>query len=260
MNISQTTPLPRVMGKLVMIGLLGLALTGCNAAERLSRVGKAPDMSEIDVPVSPQSQQQAALTNPRQQGVEEPQQQANSLWKSGSRTFFEDQRASEAGDIVTVVIQMNDSAEMNNTTNRSRNSDESSGLNSFMGYETKLRNFLPNAVDPGNLVSAGSTSEAGGTGNISREEEIDLRIAAIVTDVLPNGNLVISGRQETRVNFELRELKIAGIVRPEDITTLNEISYDQIAEARVSYGGRGELSDVQQPRYGQQVFDIIWPF
>ncbi|WP_022727330.1 flagellar basal body L-ring protein FlgH [Fodinicurvata sediminis] len=255
----RNTHFTRLAGKLALAALLGLALAGCNAGERLSRIGKAPDMSELDLPVDPKATQQAALSDPRAQDVGQPQN-ANSLWKSGSRTFFEDQRASERGDIVTVVIQMNDSAEMNNTTNRSRNSDEQSSLNSFLGYETRLRNVLPNAVDPGNLVSAGSTSDAGGTGNIAREEEIDLRIAALVTEVLPNGNLVIAGRQETRVNFELRELQIAGIIRPADISNLNEISYDKIAEARVSYGGRGELSDVQQPRYGQQVFDIIWPF
>ncbi len=115
-------------------------------------------------------------------------------------------------------------------------------------------------MDPGNLVGLNSGSTSEGSGSIRRNEEIELKLASVITDVLPNGNLVIYGRQEVRVNFEVRELAIAGIVRPEDITSANTISYEKIAEARISYGGRGQITDVQQPRYGQQLYDIIFPF
>ncbi|HSG34236.1 MAG TPA: flagellar basal body L-ring protein FlgH, partial [Sphingomonadaceae bacterium] len=112
----------------------------------------------------------------------------------------------------------------------------------------------------GSLIDLSSNSNSQGSGSVNRDEEIKLRVAALVTQVLPNGNLVIAGRQEVRVNYEVRDLQIAGLIRPEDITSTNTIKYDQIAEARIAYGGRGQISDVQQPRYGQQVFDIIWPF
>ena len=97
-------------------------------------------------------------------------------------------------------------------------------------------------------------------GSVRRNEKLTLRVAATVLDVLPNGVLAISGSQELRVNFELRELLVTGLVRPADISRQNEVTYDKIASARVSYGGRGQISDVQQPRIGQQVADILLPF
>ena len=128
-----------------------------------------------------------------------------------------------------------------------------SSASSFLGYETQLNRVFPNAVDPSSLVDLGSDSSSTGTGSVARTESIKLRVAALV-------NLVLAGRQEVRVNYEKRQLQVAGIIRPEDITAQNTIDYDQIAEARIAYGGQGQLSDLQQPRYGQQVFDILWPF
>jgi flagellar L-ring protein precursor FlgH len=164
------------------------------------------------------------------------------------------------GDIVTVAIEIEDNAEISNTTTRSRSSAEESGLPSFLGFESQLDNFLPQAVDPDSLIDLSASGSSEGAGSVERDEDINLRIAAIVTQLLPNGNLVIAGRQEVRVNYEVRELQVAGVIRPEDITSTNEIQFDQIAEARIAYGGRGQISDLQQPRYGQQIFDVLWPF
>nr|NIR59328.1 flagellar basal body L-ring protein FlgH [Gammaproteobacteria bacterium] len=201
---------------------------------------------------------QRALPMPRPQQAEP--REPNSLWRAGSRAFFKDQRASDVGDILTVVIDIDDDANINNSSERSRDNSESAGLGSFLGFEESLDKVLPDEVDNENLVDADSSSLSSGVGAIQRNEEINLRVAAMVTQVLPNGNLVIGGRQEVRVNFENRILQVVGVIRPEDITSQNTIDYEQIAEARISYGGRGQITDVQQPRYGQQVFDIIWPF
>jgi flagellar L-ring protein precursor FlgH len=111
----------------------------------------------------------------------------------------------------------------------------------------------------GNL-DVGSQSSFRGTGSVRRNEKLTLRIAATVVDVLPNGHLVVQGDQEVRVNNELRDLQIVGIVQPEDISRYNVIAYDRIAGARISYGGRGQISTAQQPRWGQQVVDRVLPF
>ena len=174
--------------------------------------------------------------------------------------FFRDQRAAAIGDIVTVAIDLSDSAKVNNKTIRKRDATEDSSLNAFLGYESSLSRVLPETINPGNLTDADSKSSHTGDGSIDRSETIKLNVAAIVTQVLPNGNLVIHGRQEVRINFEVRDLQLAGVIRPEDITSTNTIAFDRIAEARISYGGRGQISDIQQPRYGQQVYDIIFPF
>jgi flagellar L-ring protein precursor FlgH len=171
-----------------------------------------------------------------------------------------DQRAQRVGDILTVNIAIDDEANISNTTARSRTGAEDADLTNILGYENNLGRLLPDAVSPSSLLSLGSTSSTSGTGSVARTESLTITIAAIITQVLPNGNLVIQGRQEVRVNFEVRELLVAGVVGPEDITATNTINHTQIAEARISYGGRGQLTDVQQPRYGQQVLDIFFPF
>ncbi len=159
-----------------------------------------------------------------------------------------------------MVIDIDDQAAISNTTTRNRANSDTAKIPKVLGFETDFSQVLPDAVDPNNLVDFNSTTSNSGAGTVNRTEDIELKIAAVVTQVLPNGNLVIHGRQEMRVNFEVRELQVAGIIRREDITSTNTIKFDQIAEARIAYGGRGQITDVQQPRYGQQIFDIIFPF
>lgn len=185
---------------------------------------------------------------------------AGSLWASGPTSLFGDRRAQTIGDILTVVIEIEDEAAISNTTNRNRSGDDTVTIGNVFGVDTIIQRILPDgtALDP--AVTAGSTSTSNGSGTVARDETISLRIAATVMDMLPNGHLVIAGNQEVRVNFERRDLQIAGIVRPEDISRRNEITYDKMADARIIYGGRGQITDLQQPRIGQQVIDIVSPF
>lgn len=244
---------------LSLVALAGtVSLSGCNALQRLSEVGEPPKMTAVENPAQRKDYRPVSMPMP---APEVAQPNANSLWRPGSRAFFKDQRAGQVGDILTVIVNIKDEkAELDNATSRSRDAGESLGVPALFGLESSVNNILPNSVAADNLANATSKSTTAGTGKIKREETINIRLAAVVLQVLPNGNLVVAGRQEVRVNHELRELAVTGVIRPQDIRTDNTIDWDKIAEARISYGGRGTISDVQQPRYGQQIFDIIFPF
>jgi len=237
--------------------VLCLGLGACTTVDKLSRVGKAPDLTPITDPTTEKNYRPVSTPQPRK---EQPTFAPNSLWRSDATTFFKDQRAAEAGDILTVMINITDRAQVNNSTARSRTSAEDANLTNFLGFEGRLGAVLPDGVDPSSLTNFGSTSSTQGSGTIDRQEVVSLTIAAMVVQELPNGNLVIQGRQEVRVNHEVRELLLTGIVRPQDIKSDNTIEHTQIAEARISYGGKGHLSDVQQARWGQQIYDILFPY
>jgi flagellar L-ring protein precursor FlgH len=134
------------------------------------------------------------------------------------------------------------------------------GLPNFLGLETQLPKIISRALNTSSLISTNSSNANTATGTIKRDEAVNIRLAAVVTQVLPNGNLVVSARQEVRVNSELRELQVSGVVRPQDIASDNTVTHDRLAEARISYGGRGTLTQLQQPRIGQQLLDILLPF
>jgi flagellar L-ring protein precursor FlgH len=236
-----------------------LLLTACgDMQERLSRIGKPPELSRIENPYMQPGYRPVTMPMPAQ---EAQNAQPNSLWEPSRQTFFKDQRAHKVGDILTILIDINDTADLKNKTERTRDATENAGLPNFLGIaETQLSKVVPDAVDPSKLVGMNSSSTSTGDGKIERGEAIKLKLAATVTQVLPNGNFVIQGRQQVRVNFELRDLQLQGVIRPEDILNNNSISYEKIAEARITYGGKGNVSDIQQPRYGQQFFDAISPF
>ena len=238
--------------------VLSLTIAGCgNMLERVARAGQEPSLSPIENPNAQDLYRPVSLPMP------DPMTNARqpaSLWRQGSRAFFKDQRAGRVGDILTVVIAIKDDATLDNKTSRTRSANESAGLDNLLGYEHLINNIFSKHAIPGDLANADSASDSTGTGSTARQEEIDLRMAAVVTQILPNGNLVIQGSQQVRVNYELRDLAVKGVIRPEDITAVNEVPYDKIAEARISYGGEGTVSDLQQPRYGQQIFDILFPF
>jgi flagellar L-ring protein precursor FlgH len=237
--------------------LLISALGGCAVGDRIKNIGQAPEMSPTENPAHLYGGRAVAMPMP---AASTEVANANSLWKAGSRSFFKDQRARRLGDIVTVVIDINDRARLNNTTERTRDNGETAEIPAFGGFEQLLVDVLPNGANASQLVDLSSGSTVRGEGSVDRREDVELIVAAVVTDVLPNGNLVVAGKQEVRVNNEVRELTVTGVIRPEDISNANRINHTQIAEARISYGGRGQLTDVQQARYGQQLYDIIFPF
>lgn len=244
--------------RLAVITLLGMLLSGCNAFDRMANIGEKPRLSPIENPMSAPGYRPVSLPMPPPQIAE---RMPNSLWRAGSRTFFKDLRATRVGDILTVVVNLNESGALRNTTDRARTSTELDNITALLGFEQQLHKFiLPNAAGNSPSINLSTQTNNQGTGTINRTEQINLRLAALITQVLPNGNLVLDGHQEVRVNFELRELRLLGVVRPEDVAPDNTISYDQIAEARVSYGGRGQIDDIQQPRYGTQLLDILMPF
>ncbi len=235
------------------------SLCSCNVTDRLARVGKAPDMNDMET-FEEEMYDNMSKRNNALNDNEKSVRTASSLWNPGSRSFFRDQRARSVGDILKVVVTIQDSAKLDNKTEVKRNDNASTGVPNFLGIESNLNKVLPNAVNPSKLIGVTSTDTNKGEGKIDRKETINTTIAATVVKILSNNNLIIKGSQEVRVNYEVREVTIEGIVRPEDISAQNSVTLDQIAEARVSYGGQGNVSDYQQPRYGKQVLDIISPF
>src|ERR1700760_1233071 len=236
--------------------LLALACvaSGCSAVSRLSQIGEQPKLTSIDNPTTAPGYKPVSMPMPKPEIVS---YNPNSLWRNGSRSFFKDQRAHQIGDLLTVTVNITDQANFANETQRSRSATEDSGITAFLG--SSLLGQKAASVLPGRFLTADSTSGTDGKGTITRQETLQTNVAAIVTQVLPNGNLVVEGKQEIRVNYEKRELIVAGMVRPEDIQSDNTIDSSKIAQARIAYGGHGEISDIQQPRYGSQVMDVLLP-
>ncbi len=249
------------ISRTLLLCLTAATLSACGAGDRLKNIGKAPALSAIENPTAQKGYRPVQMPMPAQ--TTKASYSPNSLWQNGSRAFFKDQRANQIGDLLTVEVKITDKAKIGNATKRSRTNKDNLGLGGSLGAHA-WSNFIPREItgngDPTNIAAATSDSSSAGSGEVDRSEDITTTVAAVVLQVLPNGNLVIEGRQEIRVNFEVRELLVAGIVRPADISANNTITSDKIAEARIAYGGRGQITDVQQPRYGQQVLDVLLPF
>jgi flagellar L-ring protein FlgH len=251
---------PRILVLLPALAALG----ACSNIDRLKSIGEAPKLSAIENPTATAGYKPVQMPMPAAQPVS---YHGNSLWRPGARAFFKDQRAQQIGDIMTVKVQITDRANIDNTTTRSRKAGESGATGGQVGGSITgavgaiMGKLLPeNRQQADALLTVTSDSTSQGAGSVKRQEQLTTNVAVVVTQVLPNGNLVIEGKQEVRVNFEVRELIVAGIVRPEDIEADNTIASTKIAQARIAYGGRGQITDMQQPRYGQQVMDVLLPF
>ena len=246
-----------VLKKLSLITVC-VALSACNTLDRLENVGAEPKLAPEKSPI--QQVDYKPVSNwptPVDPGMTKG---ANSLWQPGSRSFFKDQRATRIGDILTVVVNISDQATLNNSTTRDRTNTENLGAPQVFGLEGKIDKIFSKNANENNLLSLNGDSKSVGDGQIARTEAITTKVAASITQILPNGNMVIKGTQDIRVNYEMREVTVEGVIRPEDISADNTIASEQIAEARISYGGQGTVSDVQQPRYGNQIIDILSPF
>ena len=234
-GISPNTAWAAIVGRghfsrLALLTICAMALGGCNMFTRMANIGSEPPLTTIDDPTLQKSYKPVTMPMPPAENLV---RQSNSLWRPGARQFFKDQRASKVGDIITINVSIKEKANLSNSTERARTNSESANLTKLLGYEGSLSAVLPEAIDPTNLVAAGSDSGSKGSGAVQREEEITAKIAAIVTQVLPNGNLVVQGRQEVRVNFEMRELQVSGVIRPEDIAATNTINHTRSEERRV---------------------------
>jgi flagellar L-ring protein FlgH len=243
--------------RIVFIALISpilILLTGCG---RMDHLGKPPSFTP-----NSQGAEQVAMLWAGLPVHAQPQRNLDqaSLWSGGRSSLLGDRRAEKKGDILTVVIEIDEKAEISNDTSRTRSGSESLSVPDFFGAPQRLGQKLPDGASFDPAVELESDSASFGKGSVKRKEKLTLRVAATIVEVFPNGVLSISGSQEIRVNFELRELLVSGYVRPADISRQNEITYDKIASARVSYGGRGQITDVQQPRYGQQILDVVLPF
>jgi flagellar L-ring protein precursor FlgH len=246
----------RRTGTAVALVALTLGLGACqDAVQRLKDVGEQPAMTNITDPTQAPGYKPVSMPVAND---EEPPPSNGSIWAPGARAFFKDHRASRVGDVLTVTVAINDQAKMNNQTQNQRADTSTSGSTNLLGLEQILPSFV--SAGTTSLLNTDGTLNTNGQAQTNRSEQIDLTLAAVVTQVLPSGNLVIVGSQELRVNYEVRDLQISGVVRPTDIDTTNSVTYDKIADARISYGGHGQGTSLQQPRYGTQVMDILSPF
>jgi len=249
--------LQRPLTSVIALALVTTALTGCNLFTRLSEVGAGPKTSQIANPTASPGYRPVSMPMPAPQPAEI---NPNSLWRAGARAFFKDIRAKAVGDIITVKVLIVDSGKLENKTERERDDRETAAVPNFLGLEAEYAKKLPQGIDATKFLAFSNNHKTKGDGDIDRKETVTLTFAAVITQILPNGNMVLMGRQELVVNQEIRELVVLGVVRPEDIDSDNTITHEKIAELRMAYGGRGTLSGLQAPRWGAQVWDILFPF
>lgn len=243
------------MRQKLLIVIMSLVVNACSGVKELKTAITGANLSETDN--LKDSEHQPIKTPLPTPITEQPNQ--NSLWQPGARSFFKDQRASQPGDILTVSIDINDSASMNNTSSKSRTSQNNSVISKLAGAETGLKKYFP-GISPPTIFDTKSSPSHSGSGTINRSEKVNLEVAAMVVELLSNGNLFIKGEQEVLVNSELRKLYVSGIISRADIEPGNIVSSRRISQARIYYGGEGEVNDVQQDKWGNKVIEAIMPF
>jgi flagellar L-ring protein FlgH len=255
--MSKLSTRSRFARSLLGTAALSAMLGGCAALDPIRLLGvQNPPMAPINNPAAEPGYKPVQMPMPTPQPAS---YNPNSLWRNGSRAFFNDQRAHQVGDILTVKVNINDTAQFQDQTQLNRSTTEDSSITNFIGANT-LGASAAKAILPGSILTANGTTQMNGQGTINRQDQLLTNVAAVVTQLLPNGNMVIEGKQEVRLNSEVRELIVAGIARPEDIESDNTIDLPKIAEARVAYGGRGTLTNIQTQPWGSATMEILLPF
>lgn len=238
--------------------LSGCVLSGCSGlATRLSNVGDPPNISQVQNPTLVGGYRPVSMPMP---DPEPSRSNMNSLWQTGSRAFFKDQRANRVGDVITVLVDLQDKSKVDSNNTYNRSAAHKSNLAKFFGFESKFTSIFPKEVDPTSLTDTSSNSQKTGRGLLDRKDTLSLKIGATIIQILPNGNLVIQGRQEILFETELRVVEVKGVIRREDVSSNNTIPYEKISEARIAYGGRGDVSDVGAVPWAQQTLNRVMPW
>ncbi len=239
--------------KIIALALGSLALAGCSETMR-------PQMSSIPETLNNAMAQNQIATTVIIPEAAKPAH--GSLWQPGSKQFFKDSRAHTVGDIVTILVSESAEAESEANTETTRKQTAGSNIGNTANLEglLKARHIIDPVATAKNLLDTDSDRSYTGEGKTDRKDSLTASIAAVVTQVLPNGYMMIQGKREVVVNYELQELQIQGIVRPEDISANNTIPSSKIAEARIFYAGRGIVNETQTPQYGVRFLDKVLPF
>lgn len=190
----------------------------------------------------------------------EIQRESGSLWNANNGSMFTDRKAQRVGDIVTVLISETASASKEASTSTSRGSNMSASIPNFFGLENDDIWNGYNPVDLSNLVNAEFSNGFDGSGTTSRTEDLSASLTTQVVGLYPNGQLKIRGGKEVMVNNEVQIIYLTGIIRPVDITAANTVSSTKILNARISYTGKGAISDKQSPGWMMRALDNVWPF
>jgi flagellar L-ring protein precursor FlgH len=241
----------RITRSVFAVAIVATLLAGCSAIDRLKNVGEVPALSEVDNPTARAGYKPVQMPMP---ALQPAAYNPNSLWRNGSRAFFKDQRAHQIGDILTVKVNFTDKANIANETQRSRSNSEDSGIDNFFGKD-KVFNF----AIPGRLLTADSTASSEGKGSVQRQEALSTNVAGVVTQVLPNGNLVIEGVRVVTFSGETQYVVLHGVVRPDDIARDNSVVSTNIADARVEFYAEGAITDAQKRGWLAKVYEKLRP-
>jgi flagellar L-ring protein FlgH len=182
-----------------------------------------------------------------------------SIFSEAQAGFLEDTRALKVGDIVLVRINEKADAQGGATTNLSKDSSRSAGMESLLGLVPAIQKAYPN-IDPKSLLEMASSYDFAGEGKTQRAGTLNAVIGVRVKQELPNGDLYVEGTKVVMINYEEQHLYISGVIRPPDIAPDNSVDSSLIADARVEFTGRGDIDDQVERGWLNKILDAVNPF